>query len=293
MAEDTMPAEAVPVARRPLWLSIVKWTAIGVAGLVLLLALLIVGLNTSPGRRLVANFLGGYTTESGLNIKVGRIDGSIYGAMILTDVRVSDPKGIFLTSPRIDVDWRPFAFAGNHVDVRSATTRLVTVQRSPELKPGDPNAPLLPDLAIDIGRLKIDRLVLAKAVSGATHIVSIDGVAHIADARAQVTANAVALTGQGIAGGDRLALKLDAAPAQNKLDLDAKVQAPAGGLVASMAGLTAPLDFTLSGAGSWKAWTGKAIGTLGGQPFANLSLAANDGTFKIRGTAQPALYVAG
>jgi translocation and assembly module TamB len=293
MADDTAPADTTVTARRPLWLSIVKWVAIGLLGLIALLALLVFGLNTSPGRRLVANFLGGYTTASGLNIKVGRIDGSIYGAMILTDVRVSDPKGVFLTSPRVDVDWRPFAFARNHVDVRSATTRLVTVQRSPELKPGDPNAPLLPDLDIDIGRLKIDRLVLAKAVSGAAHIVSIDGVAHIADARAQVTANAMALTGQGIAGGDRLALKLDAVPAQNKFDLDAKVQAPAGGLVASMAGLTAPLDFTLSGAGSWKAWTGKAIGTLGGKPFANLSLAANDGTFKIRGTAQPALYVAG
>ncbi|MGY4396291.1 translocation and assembly module TamB [Sphingomonas sp. UYAg733] len=280
------------VVHRPFWQRIVKWIAIGFVGLIVLLGLFVLGLNTSPGRRFIANTLGNYTLVSGLNIKVGRIDGSIYGAMILTDVRVSDAKGVFLTSPRLDMDWRPLAFARNHVDVRSATSKLVTLLRSPELKP-DPNAPLLPDLDIDIGRFKIDRLVLAKAVSGSPHILSIVGIAHIADARAQVTANAVALTGQGIAGGDRLALKLDAIPAENKLDLDAKLQAPVGGVVASMARLHAPLDFSITGAGSWKAWTGKAIGTLGGQSLANLALQANDGIFKIRGTAQPALYVAG
>ncbi|QNA83527.1 hypothetical protein G4G27_05535 [Sphingomonas sp. So64.6b] len=291
MADEA--AETV-IVRGSLWQRIVKWIAITLVALIVLLGLLVLGLNTSPGRRFIANTLGNYTLASGLNIKVGRIDGSIYGAMILTDVRVSDAKGVFLTSPRLDVDWRPFAFARNHVDVRSASSKLVTLQRSPELKPGgDPNAPLLPDLDVDIGRLTIDRLVLAKAVSGNPHIVSIDGVAHIADARAQLTANAVALTGRGIAGGDRLALKLDAVPAENKLDLDAKLQAPVGGVVASMAKLTAPLDFSIAGAGSWKAWTGKATGTLGGQSLADLALQANNGTFKIRGTAQPALYVAG
>ncbi len=32
------------------------------------------GINTDPGRRLVADQIGGYTTASGLNIKVGRIE---------------------------------------------------------------------------------------------------------------------------------------------------------------------------------------------------------------------------
>ena len=290
-----MAEEEVVVVRRPLWQRIVKWVAITLVGLVALVGLFVFGLNTAPGRRVIANYLGGYTTASGLNIKVGRIDGSLYGAMVLTDVRVSDQKGVFLASPRIAVDWRPFAYAQNHIDVRSAQAALVTMTRSPAFKPTptDPNAPILPDLDIDIGRLTVDRMILAKPVTGEAHILKIDAATHIADKRAQVTANVAALMGAGIAGGDRLVLKLDAVPDQDKLDLDARLTAPANGVVARMGGLKAPLDFTIGGKGSWKAWSGKATGTLGGAQLADLSLEAHSGTFKVRGTTNPGLYPGG
>ncbi|MFC3581131.1 translocation/assembly module TamB domain-containing protein [Sphingomonas hylomeconis] len=290
--EAEVATETVVVAKRPLWQRILKWLGIAVLSLVVLIALLFFGVDTGPGRRIIANYIGGYNTASGLNIKVGRIDGSIYGKMVLSDVRVSDPKGVFLTSPRLDVDWRPFAFANNHVDVKSAGAKLITLARSPELKetPSDPNAPLLPDLDIDIGRLTVDRFVMAKAVSGAPHILRFDSAVHIADARAQISANALALTGPGIAGGDRLVLKLDAVPDQNRLDVDARLTAPANGVVSAMAGLKQPLEATVTGNGTWKAWTGKAIATLGSKSLADLNLAANDGAFKVRGNAHPALY---
>ena len=44
-----------------------------------------------------------------MEIDVGRIEGSLYGEMILHDVSLSDPKGTFLTSPEMRMDWRPFA----------------------------------------------------------------------------------------------------------------------------------------------------------------------------------------
>ena len=156
--------------------------------------------------------LAGYTTETGLNIKVGRIKGSIYGRMELVDLRVSDTKSVFLTAPSAVIDWHPFQFFWNHIDVDSMEAPLVTMTRPVELKPGDPNAPLLPDINIDIDRLKVDRLVLAKEVTGQAHLVRIDGAAHIADGRAQLVANADALRGPGMAGGDKLRLTLDAVP---------------------------------------------------------------------------------
>jgi translocation and assembly module TamB len=126
-------ADGGGIDKRPLRQRILKWIVLTVIGIVVLLLLVLFGINTDPGRRLVADQIGGYTTASGLNIKVGRIDGSIYGAMTLSDLRVSDTKGVFLTSPRLAVDWRPFAFARNHVDVRALTTPLVTLQRRPIL----------------------------------------------------------------------------------------------------------------------------------------------------------------
>ena len=294
--DDTVaPADDSPVAKRPLWQRILKWIALTLLGLVVLIGIVVLGINTDPGRRFVADQLGDYSTAGGLNIKVGRIDGSLYGEMILSDVRVADPQGVFLTSPRMAVDWRPFAFARNHVDVRSLSTELVTLARRPVFKetPSDPNAPLLPDLDIDIARLHIGRFVLARPITGRAHMIRIDGSVHVADRRAQLVTNAAALRGAGIAGGDTLSLKLDAVPDANKLDIDAKVFAPVGGVVGTMGALKAPLTATVNGRGSWASWQGRALATLGGSPLADLALTSQAGRIKVRGFTRPGLYLEG
>ncbi|WP_267382148.1 MULTISPECIES: translocation/assembly module TamB domain-containing protein [unclassified Sphingomonas] len=295
MTDEGEATAAVGTTTRPLWQRILKWLAFALIGLVVLVLAIVLGINTDPGRRFVADKLGGYTTASGLNIKVGRIDGSLYGHMILSDVRVADPTGVFLTAPRLDVDWRPFAYAQNHIDVRSLDAALVTLARSPALKatPSDPNAPLLPDLDIDINRLRIARFVIGAPVTGQVHVLSLDGGAHIADRRAQLTAAAVALKGPGVAGGDRLALKLDAVPDANRLDLDAKLTAPVGGVVAGLTGLKAPLAVSVGGKGTWAGWQGRAIATLGGGQLANLAVASRSGHIEVRGTTKPGLYLQG
>ncbi|MBB4153536.1 translocation and assembly module TamB [Sphingomonas jinjuensis] len=288
-------APEVVTVKPPLWQRVLKWIGIAILCVLLLIGVVVIGINTDPGRRFVADRIGGYKTASGLNIKVGRIDGSLYGAMVLSDVRVSDPKGVFLTSPKLTVAWRPFAFARNHVDVRTLSTELVTLARKPELipQPSDPNAPLLPDLDIDVNTLHIGRLVLQKPVTGQTHMMRIDGQVHIADRRAQLVADAAALRGPGVAGGDRLRLRLDAVPEADKLDLDLKLQAPVGGVVGTMASLKAPLTASVDGRGSWASWQGRARATLGGGELANLGLSAKNGHIEVRGQARPGLYLEG
>jgi translocation and assembly module TamB len=262
------------------------WVGGIVAALLLVVAAVLVGLNTAPGKRFVTDRLAGVTLQNGLSFQVGRIDGSIYGAMVLHDVRVRDTQGVFLTAPRIDLDWRPFAYLRDHIDVRSVTAPLVTMLRRPALKavPSDPNAPMLPDLDIDIGRLRVDRLVLEAPVSGQRRVARLDGTAKIADRRAQVRL-ATAVEG----GGDRLNLMLDAVPDDNRLDLQARLEAPRGGVVAGMAGLQAPLLATIGGNGSWQRWDGRLQAVLGGRPLANLAVGARNGTFTLRGPTQPGL----
>ena len=295
MAGVALDKDGEPVVRRPLALRILKWIGIAILSILLLLLLVVFGINTDPGRRFVADQLGGYTTASGLNIKVGRIDGSLYGRMILSDVRVSDPKGVFLTSPRLSVDWRPFAYLRKHVDVRALDTELVTLQRRPALTtvPSDPNAPTLPDLDIDVDRLHIGRFVLAAPVTGQAHMIRIDGRAKIADRRAQVTADAAALRAAGVAGGDTLHLVLDAVPDDDKLDVNVKLAAPVGGVVATMGGLKAPLTASIDGRGGWSNWQGRAVATLGTGELANLTAASKSGHVTVRGLTHPGLYLAG
>ncbi|UIJ44681.1 translocation/assembly module TamB domain-containing protein [Sphingomonas cannabina] len=293
MAEEETPpppAAETAAARRPLWQRVALWIGVGLVGLVVLAGLLVFGLDTQPGRRFVADRIAGYTMANGLNLRVGRIDGSLYGAMVLRDVKVQDQHGTFATSPRIAVDWRPFAFIRSHVDVRSLTSPLVTVTRLPELKPvpSEPNAPILPDIDIDVNRLAIRRIDLAPTVSGQRRLLSLNGSAHIADRRAQVVANAVT-----IGGGDRLALNLDAVPDADRLAIDLKLNAPKGGLVATMAKLEAPLTATVDGKGSWKAWNGRAVADLGTGRLADLAIEARSGTFRVRGPTRPGLYLKG
>lgn len=290
MADDVAPPPAPASSPGSRWRRIAKWAAIVVGGLVALLAALLLGLNTDPGRRFLVDRLAGIETASGLSFDIGRIDGSIYGEMVIRDLRISDPKGVFAVVPRLELDWRPFAYLNNQVDIRSAEADLVRVLRLPALRatPADPDAPLLPDLDIDIGRLAIERLVLEAPVTGERRVASLSGRASIADGRAQIVADAAA-----VEGGDRLALRLDAVPEQNRLIIDARLRAPAGGIVGSLVGLQAPLTLDIGGRGTWADWQGRARATLGGQPLANLGIQARDGTFTVSGPTRPGLLLAG
>lgn len=280
---------------KPIGWRIAKWAGIAVAAIIALLLLAVAGLNTGPGKRFVARQVAGFTTESGLNLRVAAIDGSLYGKMVLRGLEVRDPKGVFLTSPAIAVDWRPFAYVRSKIDVRSATAGEVRLLRMPELKPvpADPDAPIIPDIDLALGELRVDRFIIDPPVTGKRHIVRLTGDAAIADRRAQVRADAAALTAPGVAGGDRLHLVIDAVPDDNRLQIDAKLNAPAGGVVDGFAGLGKPIDFAVAGKGDWKAWNGRATGALGGQPLANVALTARDGTFRALGEARPAALLSG
>ncbi|CAN5629083.1 hypothetical protein BH10PSE14_BH10PSE14_22440 [soil metagenome] len=288
MTDEAASASAeVP---RPLRRRIARIAGLLFASLISSLLLAIVALNTGPGRRLLVDQLNGYQTASGIKVELGGIDGSLYGQLVVRDLKLSDSKGVFATAPQIDLDWRPFALLRNHVDIRSLSAPSITLARLPALKstPSDPNAPLLPDLDIDIGRLKVDRLVLGAPITGTRRTMALDAVAHIADGRAQISAKAAARDA-----GDRLSLVIDAVPAEDRLVIDAGLAAPAGGIVGSMAGLTKPLAVRIAGHGSWSSWQGTARGTLGGAGLGDLALTAHNGTFTVKGQIHPGLIITG
>lgn len=268
---------------------IFRWVGIAPVAIVIVVGVLILAINTGPGRRLVANQLSGYTLASGLRIDFGRLDGSLYGDLVIHELRLSDPKGVFATAPLVRLDWRPFAYLNKHMDVRSLDIPLATVARLPALKavPTDPDAPFLPDLDIDIGRLKVDRLVLLAPVAGRRQVARIEAKAHIAEARLRAMGSARSSMG------DDLAFVVDAVPDQDRLKIDARLNAPVAGTIATLAGLKAPLVGRLGGQGSWKHWDGSLKATLGGRPLAALTLAARAGRFTLKGPTRPGLILTG
>ena len=152
-------------------------------------------LDTAPGHRFIVDRIGQVETATGLRIRVGRIEGSIYGEARLKGVTVSDPQGVFLTSPEIRVDWAPGAWLYNSLHIDRLESPLVQVRRLPKLRATGRKGPLLPKFDIHIGSFKIDRLELAREVSGVARTGSLFGEAEIRAGRAMVGVQLAMLDG--------------------------------------------------------------------------------------------------
>ncbi len=295
MADDTpFAAEhgAPAKSSRPLPLAIMRWIGLTLLGLVLLFALFLVGLNSDAGRRFVVTQIEKYEFENGMRIGIGRLDGSLYGQMVIRNFTLSDPKGVFLASPELKVDWRPIRYFANHVDVRSATAATMTMRKLPEFKVvPDTGEPLLPDLDIDVGLVRVDRFIFEPPVAGERQVAKLNGKIAIADRRARVTANAETIAGGG-GQGDALKLELDAVPEANRLAVGLDVTAPEGGVLAAMGGFKETLTAKLDGRGDWKLWNGDLTANLGASPLARVALTGRDGTFTAKGTAQASRLLA-
>ena len=256
--------------------------------LLLLLAVGLVLLDTAPGHRWIVDRVARIETASGLRIQIGRIEGSIFGKSQLKNVRVSDPGGVFLTSPNIKLDWAPGAWIYNSLHIDSVAADRVTLIRLPRLRPTGRRGPILPEFDIHIGQLSIKRLEVGPQVTGQPRSGSVSGKADIRSGRALIEL-AVAMNN----GGDRLTVKLDAEPDRDRFDIDARVISPANGVVPAIVGTKRSIDLTIAGDGSWSRWRGRAALDLSGRPTARLSLGVDSGRYRLQGRWAPAQFLKG
>ncbi|MFL6748973.1 MAG: translocation/assembly module TamB, partial [Sphingomicrobium sp.] len=258
--------------------------------LLLLLSLAVGGLillDTAPGHRFIVDRLAQVETATGLRIRVARIEGSIYGEARLKGVSVSDPQGVFLTSPEIMIDWAPGAWLYNNLHIDRLESPLVRLDRLPRLRKTGRKGPILPNFDIHIGRLEIDRLELARGVTGAARTGSLSGEADIRAGRAMIGLRLAMLDG------DRVAARLDAEPDRDRFDLDVRAIAPRDGLIPAIVGLNRPIDLSIEGDGSWTRWRGAARLLVERREAANLALAADSGRYRLKGRLAPAPFLKG
>src|SRR3954466_10376156 len=163
--------------------------------LLFLLAAALVLLDSAPGHRFIVDRLARFETASGLNIRIGRIDGSIFGKSQLRNVSVADDHGVFLTSPNIKLDWAPGAWLDNKLYLDSLTAERASLIRLPRLRPSTRKGPILPGFDIHVGELRIDRLDIGPQVGGTARSGSIHGKADVKHGRALVELAAVVNNG--------------------------------------------------------------------------------------------------
>src|SRR5256885_11739542 len=150
----------------------------GFVALLFVLAGALVLLDSAPGHRFIVDRLARFESASGLNIRIGRIDGSIFGKSQLKNVSVSDSGGVFLTSPNIKLDWAPGAWLYNKLSIDSVTAERVSLIRLPRLKPSTKKGPILPGFDIHVGELRVDRLDIGRDIGGAPRAGRLRGQAH-------------------------------------------------------------------------------------------------------------------
>jgi translocation and assembly module TamB len=295
--DEAVHEETVVVRRRRRGRTVAKraakWAGITLLVLTLLVGGFIVWLNTDPGRRYVVNQINNLETASGLDIDIDRIEGSIFGELTIYGLRLKDPKGEFFYAPQATVEYRPFAYFQNHIDIRRLEIPAALLRRLPELKPGDPNAPLLPDIDIDVGTVRVDRLVIARPVTGRIHEMEITSAIKVDDGRAQFGLNLGTLRTERTAGGDRLIMRINSVPAQNQLDIALLARGPADGFLAGVTGLNRSIVARVEGGGRWSDWRGRAQAALGGQAFADLAVQAREGRYTVSGPMRLGLVTQG
>ena len=267
-----------------------RWRVLRALGLALLgfVALVLAtlwGIDTGPGHRLIADRIAALHPASGLRIRIGRIDGSIWRRATLRDVTVYDLRGRFFEAPEVALDWHPTHWARNLLDIDRLSAPLVTFDRLPALKPS--GGALLPGFDIHIGALTIERLELGAPVAGRSQRLRVAARADIRDRRAVIGLRATSVAG------DRLLLDLDAAPDGDRFRLAGSLDGPAGGTVAGLIGARRAVALTIGGHGTWRVWDGGARATLGGGPVADLALGVRAGRYMLSGTLTPASFLQG
>ena len=243
--------------------------------------------DTGIGHRYITDRISGLNPESGLRVKVGRIEGSIYGRTRLVGLKVADVRGVFFESPSVAIDWSPFAWLSNRLDIDRLTSPSATLYRMPALKPSATPQPILPSFDIRVGHFQLDRLLIGEAIARPAHVARIGGRADIHNGRALVDLDARASSG------DRVTVRLDSAPDRNVFDVAAAVDAPANGVLAGMTGLARPMTLRLGGKGSWTAWQGSLLGSTGKDELARLALSAHSGRYDLQGVVRPSLLLTG
>ncbi|QNE31908.1 translocation/assembly module TamB [Sphingomonas sp. NBWT7] len=265
-----------------------RWIAVLASLLVAIAALTAWIVDTQMGHRWIAERINAARPANGLRFSVGRIDGSIYTKAVLRDVRVADPEGLVFAAPRADLDWRPFAWLSNRLEIRSLTVPVAIFAKIPRTLATGPS-PLLPDFDIAIGRLTVERLVVGRAVTGAVRYGRIDGRADIRGGRAQVALDAR------IEGSDALRLRIDAVPDRNRFDIDVRARGSATGVLARWTGVRRSLALNVGGAGRWATWQGRAVALVGtgGERVIDLALGNRAGAYTLTGVVRPGVLTTG
>ncbi len=287
-AMDEAPEGMGEARKPPLPLRLLRWLGWTLVALLALVLLAVAFLHTPPGRQFIVDQISKFAPASGLHVEVAEIEGSVLWSSTFHDVKLYDADNtLFLEVPTVDLNWRPWRWFFSGLDVRHLVLADGTLYAAPNLLPGDPDAPILPDFDIRVDRFVIEDLTVAEGLLGEQRVINFAAEADVRDGLVYLDADGE------FGGGDEFAVIVHAEPDGDQFDLDLTWQAPAGGFLATMVGAEEDLSIRLDGAGNWTSWEGELLATQGGKELLDFDLYNESGQYRVVGQAHPAAYVSG
>lgn len=253
--------------------------ALIVLGIILLIPVVVLVaafayLTTAHGLSTIASTVSTYASSDDTKIAIGGIDGSFPTDLTFKDVVLSDRKGEWLKVDRARLAWSPLQLYYGKLIVNVVDLGHVEVAREPDYPeaaepppPPDPNAPLFPELPIEIHleKFMLADLDLAEPVMGAAARLSASASATVRQPKEGVSAEFDVQRIDGTQG--KFGGRARFVPANEGVEISLRGSEPAGGLIARMANIPGlpPIDIGMEGAGTLDALRTQLVVTAGDQ----------------------------
>ncbi|WP_282609268.1 translocation/assembly module TamB domain-containing protein [Pelagibius sp. Alg239-R121] len=212
------------------------------------------------------------TQEGGLQLSLGKIEGSLFSSFQIARITLADPTGDWLIAENLTVSWSPSDLLNKRVTIGDVALQSLDVLREPRLPPSPDvgGADGIPSLPVDVSlnSLEISRIRLTEELAGQEAIF-----------RLAMTLNAASeesvrskLDLQQLEGGEAsLTGLVEFHPVKETLGVDIALSEPENGLIARTLQIPGvpPVELSILGDGSIASWQGQILGTAGDQVSAD------------------------
>ena len=212
---------------------------------------------------------------AGREVRITGFAGALSSEASIEELTIADEKGVWITLKTVVLNWNRSDLLAGRLNVTSLTAKEILLPRLPETEDGlSPDAAVarefkLPELpvAVEIGKIKAERVVLGKPVIGSEVEIALEGKASLAEGQGDGALDILRSDGMGkltlavsyVDETETLAVALDARedqggiaatllgiPGQPALSLGIEGQGPLSDFLANVA-LTSAGDLRLSG----------------------------------------------
>lgn len=214
--------------------------------------------DAADDKSLLESFLQDNLSAAGRTVEVTGFAGALSSRATMERLTVADDDGIWLTLEGATLDWTRSALLTGRLEIEALSAERIEIARRPVAVNDGPQPATsdfaLPELpvAINIGEIRADSLVLGEPVLGVPAELRLEGGGRLEGGAGEATLSLDRIDGQM----GRFSVAASYANDTRVLSLDLDLEEGPEGIVASVTGLPggAPLSFQLSGTGPLDAY---------------------------------------